>query len=112
MKTAILCWSGLVLGCAAITAVHAETLESIPLVIQDHHFHPDEIHVKAGMRALLVVENRDSGAEEFESHRLHRETILRGHTRKRVYIGPLRPGRYPFVGEFHEKTAHGTVIAE
>ena len=112
MKTAVLCWSGLMLGCASITTVRAETPEAIPVVIQDHHFHPAEIHVKAGKRALLVVENRDAGAEEFESHRLHRETILRGHTSKRVYIGPLRPGQYPFVGEFHEKTAHGIVVAE
>ena len=112
MKTTILRWSGLMLGCMSITAAHAETPATIPVVIQGHRFHPAEIHVKAGQRALLVVENRDAGAEEFESHRLHRETILRGHTSKRVYIGPLRPGQYPFVGEFHEKTAHGIVVAE
>jgi hypothetical protein len=29
-----------------------------------------------------------------------------------VRIGPLKPGRYPFFGEFHEATAKGTVIAE
>ncbi len=114
MKTTILCWSAWMLGCMGILPlpVRAETPVAIPVVIQDHRFHPEAIHVKAGRRALLVVENRDAGAEEFESHQLHRETILRGHTRKRIYIGPLRRGRYSFVGEFHEKTAHGTVIAE
>jgi hypothetical protein len=29
-----------------------------------------------------------------------------------VRIGPLVPGRYPFIGEFHEATAKGVVIAE
>ena len=31
---------------------------------------------------------------------------------KQVYIGPLDPGRYPFFGDFHEKTARGAIIAE
>lgn len=30
----------------------------------------------------------------------------------RIFVGPLKPGRYPFFGEFHEKTAQGVLIAE
>jgi hypothetical protein len=30
----------------------------------------------------------------------------------RVRLRPLGPGRYPFLGEFHEDTAQGAVIAE
>ena len=29
-----------------------------------------------------------------------------------VRIGPLNPGHYDFIGEYHEETAKGTVIAE
>jgi len=29
-----------------------------------------------------------------------------------VRIGPLKPGRYSFIGEYNEATAKGTVIAE
>lgn len=33
-------------------------------------------------------------------------------TKVNIYIGPLKPGRYPFFGEFNEKTARGVVIVE
>jgi hypothetical protein len=29
-----------------------------------------------------------------------------------IFIGPLKPGEYPFFGEFNPKTAQGKVIAE
>ena len=29
-----------------------------------------------------------------------------------VRIGPLKPGKYPFMGEFNQATAQGVVIAE
>jgi hypothetical protein len=29
-----------------------------------------------------------------------------------VFVGPLRPGTYPYFGEFHMDTAKGTLIAE
>jgi hypothetical protein len=29
-----------------------------------------------------------------------------------VRLRPLDPGRYPFMGEYHEDTAQGVVIAE
>jgi hypothetical protein len=29
-----------------------------------------------------------------------------------VWIGPLKPGRYPFMGEFNQATAKGVVIVE
>ena len=33
-------------------------------------------------------------------------------TKAAILIGPLKAGRYEFVGEFHEATAKGVVIAE
>jgi hypothetical protein len=29
-----------------------------------------------------------------------------------IKLRPLRPGRYPFTGEFHPDTANGVVVAE
>jgi hypothetical protein len=40
------------------------------------------------------------------------EKVIPGKTKGIVRIGPLKPGRYPFVGEYHEDTAKGVVIAE
>jgi hypothetical protein len=28
-----------------------------------------------------------------------------------VFVGPLKPGRYGFFGEYHEDTAKGTLVA-
>ncbi len=89
----------------------AETRE-FKLVIKDHRFHPAEVVVPAGEKVLLVVENQDSTPEEFESHDLHREKIIAGNKTAKIFIGPLKPGRYSFFGEFNEDTAQGVVVAE
>jgi cupredoxin-like protein len=80
------------------------------LVIRDHRFEPRELVVPAGKKFKLLVDNRDSTAEEFESHALNREKVVPANSRVPVFLGPLAPGRYPFFGEFHEKTAQGTLI--
>jgi plastocyanin len=82
------------------------------LVIKDHRFVPAEVKVPAGKKVKLIVDNQDASAEEFESHELNREKVVPGHSKMPIYIGPLAPGKYPFFGEFHEKTARGVVIAE
>jgi len=82
------------------------------LVIKDHRFEPSEIRVPAGKKVKLLVQNNDSTPEEFESHDLNREKVIAPGKTATIFIGPLKPGSYPFVGEFHEDTARGTVIAE
>jgi plastocyanin len=86
--------------------------DAVTLVIQDHQFRPAEVVVPAGQRIKFVIENRDATPEEFESAALAREKKIFGNSSATVYIGPLAPGRYPFVGEFHEKTAKGVVVAQ
>jgi len=81
------------------------------LVIQDHVFHPGEIAVPAGKKVKLIIENRDATPEEFDSYALNREKVIAGATTAMVYIGPLQPGSYAFVGEYHADTAKGVVIA-
>ena len=84
----------------------------IPLAIVNHRFEPSEIHVPAGSKVKLLIHNRDATPEEFESHELNREKVIAPGSKATIYIGPLSPGRYPFFGEFNEKTAQGAVIAE
>jgi plastocyanin len=92
-------------------AVSAADIE-VALTIKDHRFQPAEVRVPAGQKIKLVVSNQDATPEEFESHALNREKVIAPGGKANIYIGPLAPGRYPFVGEFHEKTAQGVVIAE
>jgi plastocyanin len=82
------------------------------LVIQDHKFQPQTLIIPAGTKIKLTVENRDAAAEEFESHALGREKVIPAKSSAVIYIGPLKPGEYPFVGEFNEKTAKGVIVAQ
>lgn len=96
------------LFCGLAQAADAE----LQLVIRSHRFEPAELKVPAGQRVKLVVHNQDSTPEEFESRSLNREKVIPGGAKATIYIGPLKPGRYDFVGEYHEATAKGAVIAE
>lgn len=94
----------------ATPAVSAEP--ELLLVLKNHRFEPAEVKVPAGQRVKLVVHNQDSTAEEFESHDLNREKIIPPGAKATLFIGPLKPGRYTFFGEYNEATAKGVVIAE
>jgi plastocyanin len=82
------------------------------LVIKNHRFEPTEVTVPAGQKIKLVVDNQDPTPEEFESHSLNREKVIKGGTKATIFIGPLKPGTYEFVGEYHESTAKGRIIAK
>ncbi len=82
------------------------------LVIKDHRFVPTELAVPAGQKVKLVVENQDPTPEEFESYALNREKIVPGNGKIVVFVGPLKPGRYEFFGEFNAKTARGWLVVQ
>jgi plastocyanin len=88
--------------------------EVITLTIENHSFSPKEVKVPAGKKIQLTVVNKDATPAEFESKSLRREKIIPGQSTAIVRIGPLKPGRYDFVEEFHEKEAgaQGTIVAE
>ena len=104
----------LVLGFAALVAAAPvpALAQDYVLTIKDHKFTPEELKVPANQRVIITVINDDATAEEFESSVLKVEKVIAGKTRATVRIGPLAPGKYPFIGEFHEATAKGVVIAE
>ena len=86
--------------------------QSYTITIKDHRFTPTEIKIPADKRVEVTVINEDATPEEFESKPMKVEKVIPGKSKGVVRIGPLKPGRYPFVGEFHESTAKGTVIVE
>ena len=100
----------LLLAGIAGAAVAADDTEAL-LTLRDHRFTPAEIQVPANARVRLVVDNQDPTPEEFDSHALNREKVIPGKTKLAIYVGPLAPGRYPFMGEFNAATAQGAVIA-
>jgi plastocyanin len=104
----------MLLGLVALVTLapaHARADDYV-LTIKDHKFTPEEIKVPADQRVVLTVINDDATTEEFDSKSLKVEKVIPGKSKATVRIGPLKPGRYPFIGEFHEATAKGVVIAE
>ena len=82
------------------------------LVIKDHQFQPTEIEIPAGQKIALLVKNNDTTPEEFESTEMRREKVVAGGEQITVYIGPLKPGKYEFFGDFNPTTARGHIIAK
>jgi plastocyanin len=90
----------------------AAEIPNVEITIKNHQFTPAEVKVPAGKKFTLLVKNQDATAEEFESHSLKREKVIAGNSQATIKIGPLKAGSYEFVGEFHEATAKGKIIAE
>jgi len=105
---ATLLFAASLLFMGAATAQDAE----VKIVIRDHKFEPAEVTVPAGKKVKLVIENQDATAEEFESYELNREKVVPANGRITVFVGPLKPGRYAFFGDFHKDSAKGVLIAQ
>ena len=98
-------------GYLAVIPAHAADLE-LSMTIKNHTFEPSVLKVPANQRIKLTVQNLDTTPEEFESHALNREKVIPGGAKAVIYIGPLKQGRYEFMGEFNPATAKGAVVAE
>lgn len=104
--------SAAIAAALAIAPLSAQAADDFTLTIKDHKFSPAELKVPANKRVTITVVNADPTPEEFESDELKVEKIIAGNSKAIVRVGPLKPGRYGFFGEFHEDTAKGVVIAE
>jgi hypothetical protein len=109
MKNIIL--STILLSCICLTNVNAK-LPVYKTQIKNHKFYPANIDIPVNEKFKLIVHNTDKTIEEFESHDLHREKIIKGNKKATFIIGPLKKGIYKFFGEFHEDTAQGTITVK
>ena len=106
-------WPLVALATAIVACVaSAAEIPEIPMTIRDHRFTPAEIRMPANTKIRLVVDNQDPTPEEFDSHALNREKVIPGRSKAVIILGPLSPGRYPFIGEFNPDTAKGAVVVE
>lgn len=110
MKLNIVFWLlGLGLLCFQAKALASD---SFLVILENHLFTPSKIEIPAGKKVRLVIENKDSEPEEFDSFDLNREKVLFPGRKSVIYIGPLEPGEYRFFGEFSPNTAQGVVIVK
>jgi len=96
----------------AIATPAAAQEPTYTLVVKDHKFQPTEIEIPADKKIALIVKNEDPTPEEFESVELRREKVIPGGEQIIVYIGPLKPGRYEFFGDFNPATARGHIVVK
>ena len=107
MRRALLLGSLLLSGAAL-----AAPLPTYELTLQDGHFIPPQLAVKAGERFKIVLRNLGQGPAEFESTPLRVEKVLSPGVTTFVVIHPLTPGRYPFFDEFNPQLPEGSILAE
>jgi plastocyanin len=105
------CWFAGVCWLLAASAVVADDTV-FKLTIRNHRFEPTELVVPAGQKIKLEIENQDATPEEFESYELNREKVVPAKATVVIFVGPLKPGRYPFFGEFNKESAKGELIAK
>jgi Cupredoxin-like domain len=108
----LLLFAALAGGAASCPSARAEDVYVATITIRDHRFDPPVLHVPAGKRITLTVINADPLSEEFDSAALKVEKVIAGKSQGIVHISPLNPGHYDFIGEYHDETAKGQVIAE
>ena len=89
-----------------------EEAAAVWLTIKDHRFDPAEIRVPSGKPIRLQVKNADPTPEEFESKSLKVEKVIAGNGEATIPLKALKPGRYTFFGEYHERTAQGALVVE
>jgi uncharacterized cupredoxin-like copper-binding protein len=100
----------LVILAAGVPPAHAQT--EIALTIEKNRFAPEEIKVKAGAPFVLVITNKDKTPEEFDMQQPRIEKVVPAGKTVRLRMPALKPGKYPFVGEYHSDTAKATIVAE
>ena len=90
----------------------AQDLPSFTLSIKAGRFYPETIEVPANTKFRLLIKNEGPGPEEFESAELRKEKVLAPGVQSFLIFQPLKPGSYPFFGEFHPETAQGRIVAK
>jgi len=90
----------------------AEELPAYALSVENGRFTPETLNIPAGQRFKIVVTNKGTGPEEFESLELKKETVLAPGVTRAVVFAPLKPGVYKFFGEFHPETAKGQIVVK
>lgn len=90
----------------------AEELLTLKLTAKGGRFYPETIEVPAGARFKIIITNEGPGPEEFESDNPRREKVLGAGATSFLVFPALKPGVYPFYGEFHPETAKGRIIVK
>lgn len=102
--------AGLLFALSALA--HADDATKVDLTLKDHKYDPATLHVPAGKPVIITLTNQDKTAEEFDSDDLKTEKVVAAGRKVIIRLPAQKPGTYRFEGEYHDKTAQGTLVAE
>lgn len=88
----------------------AGPVATVTVILKNHRFSPSMIPAPPGQKLRIRLINQDAAGEEFDSRDLDVEEDVTPYGQTSFEIGPLKPGRYSFMGEFHAQTAEGEVV--
>jgi len=97
------------LALAGVASAAATPPAAVTLTLKGHRFTPSTFTVPAGQKVHITLINQDPATEEFDSHDLRVEEVVTPMSHISFDVGPLQPGQYSFMGEFHADTAQGKV---
>ena len=95
-----------------LSPAHAQETPTYNLTVKGGRFIPETLDVAANTKFRLLIKNEGPGPEEFESQELRKEKVIAEGVTSFIIFQPLKPGSYPFFGEFHPDTAKGRIVAK
>ncbi|MGO4872510.1 MAG: cupredoxin domain-containing protein [Roseiarcus sp.] len=104
--------TGAIALAALATTAFAQDPTPVRVTLKDHRFQPAEPTAPAGAPIIIEVTNLDSTPAEFESKSLRVEKVVVGGGKITVNVRALKPGRYRFFDDYHEKTTEGFLVVQ
>ena len=112
-KNLISLFFGAALYCGlSLATAWADDMPTFVLVMNNGRLNPQTLAVPANTRFRLEVRNEGTGAAEFESLELKKETVLAPGVTRKLVFAPMKPGSYKFFDEFHADIAQGLIVAK
>lgn len=112
MRRPLLIFAALAAVAVFVLPARAADPVQLQLLLRDHRFEPGELRAPAGVPIEITLKNEDRTVEEFDSKDLKTEKVVAGGRSVVIRLRPQQPGRYRFVGEFHERTAQGVLVVK
>ena len=88
------------------------SLLRIDVAIRHHRFETNVRVVPKGKPLLFHVTNLGKSMEEFESYDMAFEVVVRPGQTVEIPVSGLGPGTYEYFGDFHPRTARGTITVK
>jgi hypothetical protein len=84
----------------------------IDVAIRHHRFETAVREVPKGVPLLFRVTNFGRSVEEFESYDMAFEVVVRPGQTIEIPVSGLGAGKYDYFGDFHPRTARGTITVK